>query len=137
MQTKSIRFTVNLVLFALSVIVILLIIENASGDIEVRLAEMETRRIEAEKARMDAELDVLEARASLEQARGDRAILESAARSVDADRRLVTWYALRGDMRVMAIFIALLMTISLFVGLSAGMALAKKKFEEARNDAAL
>lgn len=81
---------------------------NITGALDLYRAQMATRQAEADAAKLQAQLDLAQAQAQIESARGERAVLEAAARSVDADRRLVTWYTLRGDLRGALAFIGAL-----------------------------
>lgn len=81
------------------VIVFVGLVQQIDGNLEARRLEAAARQAEAEAARLQAQLDLAQAQAQIESAKGERAVLEAAARSVDADRRLVTWYTLRGDVR--------------------------------------
>jgi len=81
------------------------ILGDVTGALDLYRAQQATRRAEAEAARLQAELELTRARAAVETAAGERAILEAAARAVDADRRLVTWYTLRGDLRGLLVFV--------------------------------
>jgi len=78
---------------------------DVTGALDPYQAQQATRRAEAEAARLQAELELTRARADVETAQGERAILEAAARAVDSDRRLVTWYTLRGDLRGLLAFV--------------------------------
>jgi len=78
---------------------------DVTGALDLYRAQQATRRAEAEAARLQAELELTRARADVETAQGERAILEAAARAVDSDRRLVTWYTLRGDLRGLLAFV--------------------------------
>ena len=80
---------------------------NATGALDVYRAQQATRQAAAEAARLQAARDLALAQAEIETAQGERAILEAAARAVDSDRRLVTWYTLRGDVRGVLALIAL------------------------------
>ena len=74
---------------------------DVTGALDLYQAQQATRRAEAEASRLQAEVELTRARADVETAAGERAILEAAARAVDSDRRLVTWYTLRGDLRAL------------------------------------
>lgn len=75
------------------------ILSDAAGALDLWRAEQATRRAEAEAQRLQAEVELSKARADVTRAEGEKAVLEAAARSVDADRRLVAWYTFRGDLR--------------------------------------
>ncbi|MCK9598114.1 MAG: hypothetical protein M0R06_03670 [Sphaerochaeta sp.] len=77
------------------------ILGDVTGALDLYRAQQATRRDEAEASRLQAEVELTRARADVETAAGERAILEAAARAVDSDRRLVTWYTLRGDLRAL------------------------------------
>jgi len=81
------------------------ILGDVTGALDLYQAQQATRRAEAEAARLQAELELTRARADVETAQGERAILEAAARAVDSDRRLVTWYTLRADLRGLLAFV--------------------------------
>ncbi len=84
------------------------ILENVTGALDLYRAQVAARQAEAKAARLQTELELTRARADVETAQGERAVLEAAARSVDADRRLVTWYTLRGDLRGVLAFVGAL-----------------------------
>jgi hypothetical protein len=87
------------------------IISNITGTVDIYLAQQAARQAEAEAERLQAEVELTRAQAAAETAAGERAVLEAAARAVDADRQLVTWYTLRGDVRgalVVATFLGLI-----------------------------
>jgi len=75
------------------------ILENVTGALDLYRAQQATRQAEARARQLEAELELTRARADVETAKGERAVLESAARAVDNNTRLVTWYSLRGDLR--------------------------------------
>ncbi len=75
------------------------ILANISGAVDLARAERNARIAEAEAAKLQAQLDLTQAQADLETAAGERAVLEAASRSVDSDRRLTEYYALRNDVR--------------------------------------
>jgi len=75
------------------------ILGDVTGALDLYRAQQAARQAEAEAVKLQAELELTRARADVETAAGERAILEAAARAVDSDRRLVTWYTLRGDLR--------------------------------------
>ncbi len=106
MKRFSMFMALLLVVFGVTATVVYL--QRLDVTIEARRVEAEARRAEAEAARLQAELDLTQAQAQIETAQGERAVLEAAARSVDADRRLVTWYTLRGDLRGLLAFIGAL-----------------------------
>jgi hypothetical protein len=84
------------------------ILGDVTGALDLYRAQQATRQAEAEAARLQAQLDLAQAQAQIETAAGERAVLEAAARSVDADRRLVTWYTFRGDLRGVLAFVGAL-----------------------------
>ncbi len=88
------------------------LVSEFTGVVDLYQAQQAARRAEAEAARLQAAVELARAEADVETARGERAVLEAAARSVDADRQLVTWYTVRGDVRGM-------LTVVAFVGLIA------------------
>lgn len=75
------------------------ILGDVTGALDLYRAQVAARQAEAEAAKLQAQLDLAQAQAQIETAQGERAILEAAARAVDNDRKLVTWYTLRGDLR--------------------------------------
>lgn len=75
------------------------LLSDATGALDLWRAQIAARQAEAEAAKLQAELELTRAQADVTRAQGEAAVLEAAARSVDADRRLVTWYTLRGDLR--------------------------------------
>lgn len=95
-------------LLVVAVIVCVAAVQNVAGIMETRRLEAESAQARAEADRLAARLDLTQAQANLETAAGERAVLEAAARSVDADRRLVTWYTLRGDLRSVLAFSGIL-----------------------------
>ncbi len=95
-----------------AVAVCIVAIQNVAGMLETRRMEAEASRARAEAARLMIQLDLTQAQAQAEVARGEREVLESAARAVDNNTRLVTWYSLRGDLRA---FIALLALVGMGV----------------------
>lgn len=74
-------------------------VANVTGALDLFQAQQATRRAETEAARLQAELELARAQADVTRAQGEAAVLESAARAVDNNTRLVTWYTLRGDLR--------------------------------------
>jgi len=93
---------VNFVLFVIAVTVIIggaALLGSVSGAVDLWRAQNAARLAEAEAVKLQAELELTRARADVETAQGQRAVLEAAARSVDADRRLTEYYARRGDLR--------------------------------------
>ena len=95
---KFVRFMTLGVLVA-SVVGAAVLVSNITGAVDVYRAQQATRQAEAEAVRLQAAVELARAQAGVETAAGERAILEAAARAVDADRQLVTWYTLRGDVR--------------------------------------
>lgn len=81
---------------------------NVTGALDLYRAQQAARQAEAEAAKLQAQLDLAQAQAQIETAQGERAILEAAARAVDSDRRLVTWYTIRGDLRGVLAFVGAL-----------------------------
>jgi type II secretory pathway pseudopilin PulG len=81
----------------------------------------------AERAAQEA--DRLAALEALERARGDRELHEAAAASIRKDARLVTWYAVRGDVLALALGVPFMVAAGAIVGTVIGRRLAK-----ARND---
>lgn len=75
------------------------ILENVTGALDLYRVQQATRQAEARARQLEAELELTWAMADVETAKGERAVLESAARAVDNNTRLVTWYSLRGDLR--------------------------------------
>lgn len=84
------------------------ILGDVTGALDLYRAQVAARQAEAEAAKLQTELELTRARADVETAQGERAILEAAARAVDSDRRLVTWYTLRGDLRGVLAFVGAL-----------------------------
>lgn len=76
-----------------------MILENVSGALDLYRAQQATRQAEARARQLEAELALTRAMADVETAKGERAVLESAARAVDNNTRLVRWYSLHGDLR--------------------------------------
>ena len=72
---------------------------NSLGALDLWRAQNAARLAEAEASKLQAELELTRARADVTRAQGEAAVLESAARAVDNNTRLVTWYTLRGDLR--------------------------------------
>ena len=98
MQKRLVTF--GLFLFLLGCLVVgAAVLGNGTGVVALWRAQNAARLAEAEARRIEAEVELTRARADVETAQGQRAVLEAAARSVDADRRLVTWFTLRGDLR--------------------------------------
>lgn len=93
------------------------ILGNVTGALDLWRAEQATRRAAAEAQRLQAELELTRARADVETAQGERAILEAAARVVDNNTRLVTWYTLRGDLRALLAFVGALGLVAAGIGL--------------------
>lgn len=98
MKTRMVNFLALMVLVGV-IVGGAVILGNVTGAVDLLHAQQAARQAEAEAAKLQAQLDLAQAQAQIETAAGERAILEAAARSVDADRRLVTWYTFRGDLR--------------------------------------
>lgn len=75
------------------------ILSEATGILSLWRAQNAARLAEAEAQRLHAELELTRAQADVTRAQGEAAVLEAAARAVDSDRRLVTWFTVRGDLR--------------------------------------
>lgn len=100
------QLTVTFVIVGAFIAVIALAVD-VTGALDAYRAQQAARHAEAEAARLQAARDLALAQAQIETAAGERAIFEAAARAVDADRQLVTWYTLRGDLRGVLALIAL------------------------------
>jgi len=112
--------TLLLVVFGMTFAVV--IAQNVTGLEDVWRAQIQARQAEAEAERLRVQLDLAQAQAQIENAKGVRTVLEAAARSVDADRRLVSWYSLRGDLRGALAFVG-----ALGLAVCAGIAVALVK----------
>lgn len=75
------------------------LLSDATGALDLWRAQIAARQAEAEAAKLQAELELTRAQSDVTRAQGEAAVLEAAARAVDSDRRLVTWYTLRGELR--------------------------------------
>lgn len=75
------------------------LLSDATSALDLWRAQIAARQAEAEAAKLQAELELTRAQSDVTRAQGEAAVLEAAARAVDSDRRLVTWYTLRGDLR--------------------------------------
>ena len=75
------------------------LLSDATDALDLWRAQIAARQAEAEAAKLQAELELTRAQSDVTRAQGEAAVLEAAARAVDSDRRLVTWYTLRGDLR--------------------------------------
>jgi len=75
------------------------LLSDATGALDLWRAQIAARQAEAEATKLQAELELTRAQSDVTRAQGEAAVLEAAARAVDSDRRLVTWYTLRGDLR--------------------------------------
>lgn len=125
-RNRIVNIAICLAMVAMGLIMIVSILDDSAATLEARRLEAEARRAEAEAERLAARLDVLQAQAAVELARGDRAILEAAARSVDSDRALVEWYAARGDIRALMFMLCL---IAMTTGAGVGMVMARRKLD--------
>ena len=105
---KQFAAFLGLVMAIVCVIVFAGLVQQIDGSLDARRLEAQARQAEAEKERLALALDLAQAQAQIETARGERAVLEAAARSVDSDRRLVEWYTLRGDLRGALAFVGAL-----------------------------
>ena len=96
-----------------------------------RIAEAETAYVKAEAERTDAEATLADAQADIERAAGERRAMtiqasaeaklyEAAAASVRKDSRLVAWDAVRNDVRIIIIVLALL-PFEIGAGIAAGV----------------
>lgn len=75
---------------------------------EVKLARYEAQQAHADLQRVQVELDLTQAQADLTRAEGEKAVLESAARSIDSDRQLTEYYAHRADTRAILFMVSVL-----------------------------
>lgn len=112
-----------LVTVIVAVVVCAVFAQNVSQLTESLRLAVEAQKARAEADRLAAQVDLAQAQAAVESARGERAVLESAARAVDNNTRLVSWYATRGDLRALLALVALagvLLSVAVFVKLTRG-----------------
>lgn len=98
MSKRFVNFGVMLLVIA-GIVSAAMLLGEATGALDLYRAQVAARQAEAEAAKLQAELELTRARADVTRAEGEKAVLESAARSVDNNTRIVTWYTLRGDLR--------------------------------------
>lgn len=98
---------VALLLVIGAIVICVVFTQHVAQYTEGRRLALEASKARAEADRLAAQVDLAQAQAAVENARGERAVLESAARAVDNNTRLVTWYSLRGDLRALVACLAL------------------------------
>ena len=86
-------------------------LENKLSQLQI---EVETKELELEQAKTANEKIQLEA--ALTDAKGRLAIAEASAEAVKSQTRLVTWYAIRGDIRGAAILAVVALAVGVYVG---------------------
>lgn len=77
-------------------------------------AEVEAKELELEKARTANEKIQLEV--ALTDAEGRLAIAKASAEAVRSQTRLVTWYAVRGDIRSIALLVIIALAVGMYFG---------------------
>jgi len=96
--------------------------QTAAAQAEAAIAEAEALQAQARADEAEAEALQIEAQgnadATRQRATGERAIFEAAAESVRKDSRLVTWYAIRPDVRMLFVY-----GFVIVVGIIAGIVL--------------
>ena len=79
--------------------------------LELDLLQTQLQLLQEENEKLQLELQLERAKSDLELAQGQRSILEASAKTVDTNRWLVSWNAVRGDMILIVVLLFLLLVI--------------------------
>jgi uncharacterized protein YlxW (UPF0749 family) len=97
-------------------------LRSREQELRTKLSMLESRihLLQEENRALELQLQIERAKSDLELAQGQRAILEAAAATVDTNRWLVAWNAVRGDviLIIVLIFIVGLLLLASFYGMS-------------------